>query len=441
MKKFLFSTAVALTTCLVCGLGLTSCSEDAGDSPASVSTRTTEELPDVILTNKTLFANVTYVLTGKTYVPNGVTLTINAGTRIEGVYDANPDDASALVVTKGGKIMANGTAAAPIIMTAQNGTKGGWGGLVLLGKATVNQGNNGVIEGIDPLNTTIPAGISVTYGGNDDADNSGVLTYVRVEYAGAAISEANELNSFTFGGVGSGTTVDHCQAYQGADDAFEFFGGTVNAKYLVATANDDDSFDFDFGYRGTIQFAVSTIDPLLSYSKDPNGIECDNDGSSSSLTPFTHPVLSNLTIVGTSNGKVFKTGATDGVSLKSAANFRRNCKFTLVNSVLYGFPKGILKETTNTYTLENNVVCAVPGTGVNFSVFTPSATNSGLTSYNNIVLNNPWGGYKSTTALVPIAAPALSGASFAGLTGFDVVTYKGAFAGSGNTWTSATWVR
>ena len=442
MKKFLLSTTVVLTTCLVCGLGLTSCSEDASDSPVSVSTRTTENLAQIISANKTLYANVTYVLTGKTYVTNGATLTIEPGTRIEGVAAALPINASALIITKGSKIVANGTATAPIIMTAQNGTKGGWGGLVLLGQATVNQGNNGMIEGI--TSSVVPAGIDVTYGGNNDADNSGVLRYVRVEYAGASIAEANELNAFTFGGVGSGTTVDHCQAYQGADDAFEFFGGAVNCKYLVATANDDDAFDFDFGYRGKIQFAVATIDPSLTYSSDPNGIECDNDGSSSALTPFTHPVLSNLTIVGTTTGK---TNA--NVALKSAADFRRNCQFTLVNSVLYGFPRGILKETANTtYTLENNVVCAVPSTGINFSAdksatttFTPSTTNSGLTSYDDIILNNPWGGYKSVDALMPVGDPALSGASFAGLTGFDVVTYKGAFSDLEDTWTSATWVR
>lgn len=446
MKKFLLSTAVALTTCLVCGLGLTSCSEDASDSPVSVSTRTTENLAQIISADKTLYANVTYVLTGKTYVTNGATLTIEPGTRIEGVAASLPINASALIITKGAKIVANGTATAPIIMTAQNGTKGGWGGLVLLGQATVNQGNNGMIEGI--TSSVVPAGIDVTYGGSNDADNSGVLRYVRVEYAGASIAEANELNAFTFGGVGSGTTVDHCQAYQGADDAFEFFGGTVNCKYLVATANDDDAFDFDFGYTGKIQFAIATIDASLTYSSDPNGIECDNDKTGTSASPFTHPVLSNLTIVGTS------TGATSaGVALKSAADFRRNCQFTLVNSILYGFPRGILKETANaTYTLENNVVCAASRTGftgINFSAsasltttFTPSSTNSGLTSYDSIVLTSPWGAYEGNS-LKPTAAPALTGADFTGLDSwFTPTTYKGAIAtGLTASWTNnSTWI-
>lgn len=445
MKKFLLSTAVALTTCFVCGLGLTSCSEDASDSPSSVSTRTTENLAQIISTNKTLYANVTYVLTGKTYVKDGATLTIEPGTRIEGVSAALPVNASALIITKGSKIVADGRADAPIIMTAQNGTKGGWGGLVILGQAIVNQGTSGTIEGIN--GSVVPSGVDITYGGTNDADSSGVLRYVRVEYAGAAIADANELNSFTFGGVGSKTVVDHCQAYQGADDAFEFFGGAVNCKYLVATACDDDAFDFDFGYRGKIQFAVATIDPSLTYSSDPNGIECDNDGSSSALTPFTHPVLSNLTIVGTSTGK---TNA--NVALKSAADFRRNCQFTLVNSVLYGFPRGILKETVNTtYTLENNVVCAVPSTGINFSAdksatttFTPSTTNSGLTSYYDIILTSPFGDYYNSNDLRPTGGAAIDGSYYQHTDSFFAqTTYKGAIDKSTrvNSWLQENWIR
>ncbi len=442
MKKKRFLIAVALTTCFVCGLGLTSCSNEA-DGPANVSTRTTEELPEVISTSKTLFPNITYVLTGKTYVASGATLTINAGTRIEGVYNSNPKNASALVVTKGGKIMANGTAAAPIIMTAQNGTKGGWGGLVLLGRATVNQGNNGVIEGIDRINTTIPAGIDVTFGGTHDTDTSGVLSYVRVEYAGASISLDNELNAFTFGGVGSGTIVDHCQAYHGADDAFEFFGGTVNCKYLVATANDDDSFDFDFGYRGKIQFAVATIDPSLSYSSNPNGIECDNEGSAPYVsTPKTHPILSNLTIVGTANGLVAGGGVNDAGYLKDGAHFRRNCGFTLKNSIIYGFPyaielNGASTEYTFGYNVINGVTSAYTGT-------TPTGTSITVAaSVAAIGLTTPWGGYKSATALKPNAAPAKTGTDFTDLdsTFFTPTSYKGAIAtGLKTAWTSASWV-
>jgi len=439
MKKNRFLIAVALTTCLVCGLGLTSCSEDAGDAPASVSTRTTENLPEIISADKTLYANITYVLTGKTYVKSGATLTVKPGTRIEGMYNSDPELASALIITKGGKIMAEGKADSTIVMTAQNGTKGGWGGLVLLGQATVNQGNAGTIEGIS--GSVVPSGVDVTYGGSTDTDNSGTLKYVRVEYAGAAIADANELNAFTFGGVGSGTTVDHCQAYHGADDAFEFFGGTVNAKYLVATANDDDSFDFDFGYTGKIQFAVATIDASLSYSSNPNGIECDNDGSATSATPKTHPYLSNLTIVGTSNGAV----AGGGVSgyLKDGAHFRRNCGFTLKNSIIYGFPYAIeLQSASTDYTFGYNVINGVTSA---YTGTTPTGTSITVAaSVAAIGLTTPWGGYKSTTALKPNADPALTGTDFTGLdtTFFSSTSYKGAIAtGRGDSWLADSWVK
>lgn len=275
------------------------------------------------------------------------------------------------------------------------------------------------------------------------------MSYVRVEYAGASIAADNELNAFTFGGVGRGTRLDHCQAFHGADDAFEFFGGCVNGKYLVSTATDDDGLDFDWGYTGTIQYGLITIEPTMKYSKDPNGVECDNDGHSSSLTPFTHPVLSNLTIKGTTKGQVAQVGKS-GTALKSCTDFRRNCEFTLINSVVYGFPRGILRETKNSnYVLENNVICAASNgqvAGINFSAdkatndtFTPSASNVGLTDYSLIELNNPWGNYK-TKALIPLGNPAMTGAY--SLPGIEAVNYKGAFKpGLTTVWTAQAWVR
>jgi hypothetical protein len=448
MKKFLLKQSLVLLSVLFASVTMISCSNDS--ELGSVDTRATQSITvSGVITGTNNWSGTVY-LDGKVFLVDG-TLNIAAGTTIIGKAKSTAVEASALVITRTGTINADGTDGT-IIFKGETDTKGSWGGLVVLGTAAINQTTTKEIEGIT---TAQASGNDISYGtsvqGKTQTEinainnvSSGTLKYVRVENAGASIADANELNAFTFGGVGALTTVDHCQAYHGADDAFEFFGGAVNCTYLVATACDDDAFDFDFGYIGKIQFAVATIDPSLTYSSDPNGIECDNDGSSSALTPFTHPVLSNLTIVGTS------TGATNAsVALKSAADFRRNCQFTLVNSILYGFPRGILKETANTtYTLKNNVVCAVPSTGINFSAdksatttFTPDNTNTGLTSYDDIILNNPWGGYKSVDALMPIGDPALSGASFAGLTGFSVVTYKGAFSDLGDTWTSESWVR
>ena len=441
-KKF----AMLLVAVMAVGVTMTSCSNEDETIPVVNNVRATETLSSIISADKTLYSNVTYQLSGKTYVTNGATLTIQPGTRIEGLYNSENTMASALIITRGCKIMAQGTADKPIVFTAQNGQKGGWGGLVILGKAVVNQGTECAIEGIDA--STAPAGVDIHFGGTNDNDNSGVLSYVRVEYAGASIAADNELNAFTFGGVGRGTRLDHCQAFHGADDAFEFFGGCVNGKYLVSTATDDDGLDFDWGYTGTIQYALVTIEPTMTYSKDPNGIECDNDKLGSTKAPFTHPVLSNLTIKGTVNGQVARVGKS-GTALKSCTDFRRNCEFTLVNSVVYGFPRGILRETKNSnYVLEDNVVCAASHgqvAGINFSTdksandtFTPSKTNVGLADYGAMGIKNAWGSYK-TNDLSPKTDPAYSGAY--SLPSIESVSYKGAFDPEGTVWTTEAWVR
>lgn len=183
-------------------------------------------------------------------------------------------------------------------------------------------------------------------------------------------------------------------------------------------------------------------DKRTYYTKDPNGIECDNDSKGTSLTPFTHPTISNLTIVGTADGKVAKSAMSDGKSMKSCANFRRNCQFTLANSILYGYPTGILCETSNSYVFKNNVV---NGVSTNFSGITADATNTAAASVDAIGLTSPWGAYKSQTNLRPNAAPALSGADFGGLDSwFTVTSYKGAIpptTGGANWMMQGTWVK
>ncbi len=187
-----------------------------------------------------------------------------------------------------------------IVFTSNEATKapGDWGGIVLLGRARTNQNtasSSPTIEGV--ALPTLPAGIDVTYGSNTDANNtesSGTLQYVRIEYAGAAIAANNELNSLTFGGVGSGTIVDHIEAAYGADDSFEFFGGTVSPKYLVSLNTNDDIFDFDFGYNGSLQFILGVRRSGFVYA-DANGIESDNDANTSNLLPRTQAKISNMT--------------------------------------------------------------------------------------------------------------------------------------------------
>lgn len=418
-----------MATLLVAAFGIsfsmTSCTnEEDAIVDMNASTRVAVNVvSDHVTTNTTWSGEVE--LTKKIAVINNATLTIEPGTIIKGQATGDPNDATALIITKGAKIHAVGTATNPIVMTAANGQTGGWGGLILLGKAPVNQTTTVYIEGIK--DGSLP-GVDTSYGGTDAADNSGILQYVRVEFAGATIGLNNELNSFTFGGVGNGTTVDHCQAYFGDDDGFEFFGGTVNAKYLVAIGTTDDSFDFDFGYTGHIQFAVSTV-ASSRLTSDPNGIECDNDAAGSQNQPFTRPVLSNLTLIGSQSG----------ASLKSATNFRRNSQFTLVNSILYGFPTGMLCETQNTNVFKNNIV---NGVNTTFSGLTADASNVAAagTAGADLGLSNPWGVYRSTALRAAANGIAASGADFTGLSGFDIVTYKGAISTSTN-WLTEAWVK
>lgn len=337
MKKILFGAAaltlVALGACKKEGKQ----AEDRGLQAGVLAVCDTVVLPNVVSGSLTLTNDKVYILNGKTYVANGGILTINPGTRIEGVWKANPNDASALVITKGGKIFANGDSCNPIVFTPRlNGsnptaTPGDWGGVVILGKSIVNKVNP-VIEGIDL--PTLPPGIDVTYGGTDSLDNSGVFKFVRIEYAGAVVAPNKELNSLTLGGVGSQTTIHHVEAAWGADDAFEFFGGTVNASYLVGLAMNDDGLDFDYGYRGAIQFAVIVRSNCCfnQVFADANGIECDNDETGSGALPRTRPILSNITIVGGQSAAL--AGTVNGV------RFRRATDLVMRNSIIMGYGNG-----------------------------------------------------------------------------------------------------
>lgn len=291
-------------------------------------------LPQVISANRTLFADTLYKLDGKVYVTGG-TLSIQPGTRIEGLFKAAAADASALVVTKTGKISSKGQQSNPIIFTSSLvGLPGGrstrqpgdWGGVVLLGDAPTNKPATQFIEGINPA--SVPVGVDVTYGGANTNHSAGVFVFTRIEFAGAAIAPNNELNSLTLGGCGIKTGVQYVMLSNGADDALEIFGGTVNCKYIIANAQNDDAFDFDFGYRGNIQFAVSVRNPAFAYA-DANGIECDNEGSAPfTATPTTRPELSNLTIVG-------RPGL---AGIFRGARFRRGADLRMRNSIILGYP-------------------------------------------------------------------------------------------------------
>jgi hypothetical protein len=264
------------------------------------------------LASQTLRADTTYVLSGFVQVPSGQTLTIQPGTRIVGDTTV---PGSALFVLKGGRISAEGTAAAPIVFTSQrsagNRRPGDWGGLIIIGNARINRPSPVLLEGSNAnVGGVQYAGFDIAGGTNDD-DNSGTLRYVRVEFAGFAVTQDNELNSFTFASVGRQTTLEYLQALGGLDDSFEWFGGTVDGRYLVSYLAGDDHFDAAEGYRGRNQFLIALQDTVLvprqgsgSIATDPAGFEidgCNVSGTncpSQSAAPFTTPVFANFTLIG-----------------------------------------------------------------------------------------------------------------------------------------------
>jgi hypothetical protein len=312
-------------------LGLFSCKKELGGTDIPINVPTTTTLTGNINTTTTLTADKVWTLKGYVYVTDGAKLIIQPGTTI--VSDIS--EKGALCIERGAQIIAEGTASKPIIFTsgriAGERTPGDWGGIVILGRAKTNRTSEPTIEG----------GIGRPYGGTNDLDNSGVLKYVRIEYAGIAAMPNSEINALTLGGVGSGTIIENVQTIYANDDAFEFFGGTVNAKNLYAFATADDDFDFDFGYTGTITNGVSKRDPQFVDNGDAgNGVECDNDGTGSPATPYTHPKLFNMILVGPN---VSTALANHNLGLR----FRRATQFTMKNSVIWGWMKGGLSLESN----------------------------------------------------------------------------------------------
>ncbi len=298
--------------------------------PATTTTVSTD------VTTNTTWSGV-ILLQNKVYVKNNATLTIQPGTIIRG----DKLTQGTLIVTRGAKLNAIGTAAQPIVFTSNesvgNRNEGDWGGLVILGLAKNNQpGGVANIEGLLPTTDT-------QFGGNFDNDNSGTLNYVRVEFGGIPLEPNKEINGITFGSVGSATTVDYVQVSFSGDDAFEWFGGTVNCKHLIAYRTLDDDFDTDFGFRGKIQFGLIIRDKdLYDAPGDSNAFESDNDATGSTAQPKTMPIFSNITIVGPKgNGTV---ALPVGEKFEKAFRLRRNTSTSVFNSLITGWEKGLSIE-------------------------------------------------------------------------------------------------
>lgn len=448
MKKLLLLAAIF-------GLITTSCRkiEMDGNGDGKGDSGDDHILEGKISSSRTLSAGTTYKIRGIVYVTNGATLTIEPGTTIQGESSSK----GALVITKGSKIMADGTADKPIIFTSDAGApkRGDWGGIVICGSAPTNASFNGT-SGIGQVEGGVNNGEGLgLYGGTNASDNSGTLHYVRIEYAGYAYLPDNELNGLTLAGVGSGTTIDYVEIFKANDDAIECFGGTVNLKHTVFLGTLDDDFDTDNGWSGKVQFGIVMRDSAIADISKSESFESDNDANGTTATPQTSGVYSNITVIGPR-----ATTANVGNSLFLAgAQIRRHSSISIFNSVIMGYPTGLLIDdskgtattkniTDNTLFVQNTTIAGCTK-AINYSPFDPPTSWTlantqdwfNTASYNNNILTNSsdamlTAAFNYTTPdFTPAAgSPLLGSASFshAKLAGFTQVTFRGAVGASGD---------
>lgn len=402
------------------------------------------QLPQAILSGdivgtRTLSRDTAYVLQGFVNVRAGGIIRIPAGTLIYG------DSASrgTLIINRGAKIWANGQSTLPIVFTSKKprGQRkaGDWGGVIICGIAGTNlPGDSAAIEG---AGTIFGPGSSFT---RNDEDSSGVLRYVRIEFAGIPFTPNNEINGLTLGGVGSRTVIEYVQVSFSNDDSFEYFGGTVNGKYLIAYKCLDDDFDTDNGYRGKLQFLLAVRDPNIADVSQSNGLEADNDASGTSATPRSNPTMSNLTSI----GPAVDSNAVVNSLYRRAAHLRRNTAYGIFNAIFMGWPIGLFIDgagsagaaQSNELQVRNTVLA-----GRQSQLLTTNASGFNIVSWfntagwgnttyplpANVQLTSPFASGNALNPLPTSSSPMLSGASFLGrLDGdpfFTVVPYRGAF--------------
>lgn len=435
---------------------------------------------EVIFKGKQTIKKGTYSLKGWVYVADGSELTIEAGTVIKG----DKDTKAALIIEPGAKIYAEGTASQPIVFTSAQAAgsrrPGDWGGLIICGRAKNNQ-----------TTQQIEGGPRTKHGGDNDADNSGILKYVRVEFAGYPFERDKEINGITFGSVGSGTTVDYVQVSYSNDDSFEWFGGTVNCKHLVAFKGWDDDFDTDNGFSGHVQYALAVRDSRIADVSQSNGFESDNCADGAQVAPYTTAVFSNVTFIGPKTSDAAFENTTkyiDGGSMnpkngsalgrfQAAMQIRRSSRLNCINSIAMGFPIGLILDgekgntqamaTEGKISLQNVWFADMDVIGSDANKVYQDNLVTGYDSDKKAIIDETQPSFSSTffkaqtgnkvatlaemllsgsgvmkgldvNFLPQSGSPLLSGASFGSFSGFDSVSFIGAF-GTDNwlsTWTN-----
>ena len=430
---------------------------------------------EFVFTGNQTLSKGTYILKGWVYIANGATLTIEPGTIIKG----DKSTKAALIAERGGKLIAKGTATSPIVFTsaqtAGNRKPGDWGGVILCGKAK-NNATEMQIEG----------GPRTKHGGDNDTDDSGTLEYVRIEFAGYPFKTDQEINGLTLGSVGSGTTIDHIQVSYSNDDSYEWFGGCVNCKYLIAYKGWDDDFDTDNGFSGNVQYGLAIRDSRLADQSQSNGFESDNNATGTDVTPYTKAVFSNITFIGPkftdsnfqntkdyiNGGSVYPNNGSSLGKFQTAMHIRRNSQLNCFNSVAIGWPIGMIldaekpglatgtgtqaKATNGEINMQNIVLAGMDITGSDFNkIYTdnlynystktldsnaPSFTTSWIKKQSSISIVDDMNslGLSTTVPYLPSTSSSLlNGASFTNAilgSWFDKVSYIGAFGTTD--WTS-----
>ncbi len=416
------------------------------------SSRKIDTLQGTITADRTLDANKNYFLKGQVYVKNNATLTIPAGITVFAQVNATRSSKSVLVITQGSKIFINGTINNPVVFTSAAAVKapGDWGALILLGKAPTNTGTGNA--------PGLPVSADTQFGGNVAGDNSGSITYLRLEYTGGinppqedewALDKASGL---LLASVGSGTKIDNVMVKYSNDDSFQFVGGTVNATHLISYNSGDDDFDFDHGYEGNLQFIIGYRTHASSQALRANGVESYNDSVPTANTPLTRPVISNMTIIGPQETPIVKTNLNQGVYM------RKGTRLAIRNSVVSDYPEGafmVCPRTRPVILADDNaefrsnlvqtdtlarVFCY--DHGLTTSVPDPELSTFETNSVNNntiLTLSTDFkltGMYGTTAPDLTLAAgsPAASGADFTGAdfsnSFFTHVNYRGAMSTS-----------